>query len=166
MAISEYTVEVLMHCFLITLFISIFFFYYGTYIEENTVSNQLGGIVNDVVMDIRTINPNIIDYVKPYINNMIMPDLKSADDQVAANNKSVIINTIIAITIFSIILLVIIVIIVHKNKLSWKKIIAENSISLIFIGLTYFMFTTFIIGDFKSIDKNYFMRCLIESIQS
>lgn len=164
--IAEYTTNILTHICFLVLFITIYFFTYGSYIESTVVQTQLTSIIDEVIGDTKTLYPSVIDYLKPYIVVIPEPDMQSEDSTVAANNSKIFTTAISAVAGSFIGTLVIIIFLIHYYKLNWKEILVSNIVSLIFVGLAYFIFTTLIIAKYKSIDSNYFKKSVLLSLKN
>jgi hypothetical protein len=74
---------------IIIIFISFFFFTYGTYIEEKVVKNQMGYLSTNFMETIKLLGKNVNEIASDNINSLIVPDLSDEDEKAAENNKKV-----------------------------------------------------------------------------
>jgi hypothetical protein len=163
--------KVLINVLLLSIFVSIFFFTYGTHIERLSINSQMNILANNVTDTFKiTGNKSNID-LNNYINtNLLTPDkiknIQAEDVKALSGNKPILKKVIIYIIIFTIIICIIIFTLVKSNKLkNIKEILIESGIILIFIALTEYSFLTFIGLKFISVDTNNVKLEVIKSLQ-
>ena len=162
----ELFINVIISVLFISLFIGIFFFTYGAYIESQVVKNQMKFLSEDVAEYINLFGPDVNAYVKTKLNDLPKINLKEEDEKVEQNNKSVMIKALIANVVF---ILITIGIVYYLNKtanLNILEVLMKNFIILIFVALTEFAFLTFYGSHMISIDPNKVKYYMVEGIRN
>jgi len=160
---KEEIANIILHVTLISTFIGIFFFTYGSHIEENIVKKQVAFLIEDN-KEVASLIPNdskqkIIDSI-----NNIKLDLAEDDKKAAEQNKKLLIK---AVKILSIVLVIGIAIVWKMSKMynfNFIHLLKENLIILCFVALTEFSFLTFFAQNYLSIDPNIIRRRCITII--
>jgi hypothetical protein len=164
--------NVIMHIILISVFIGIFFFTYGAYLEKEIIKDQVDYLVDDLISPFKVFIPeDRLKQINTKLNNLNIPVDEVADKKVSDNNKAIIKKAFIAIGI-SVVLGVIIIIIISKKLNTenmstsqfWGKLLKYNLITLVFIGLTEFIFAAGFAKNFMSIDTNLFKKTVLNNI--
>jgi hypothetical protein len=164
---TELICKVLINILFISLFISIFFFTYGTYLENTVITAQMNILANNF-MDMIKLSGNKTNIdLKNYItDNILAPsniaNISSGDKDALKGNSKIIKMVSLYIIIFTSAVFVIIIGLKLNNinnndnedKLDLKHIFTESFIILIFIVITYYSFITFFGGKFISINPN------------
>ncbi len=155
--------NVVIHVIVIAVFITIFFFTYGTYIEGKAVKHQVGYVVNDLVGDIKTVAPEMAAALKNTISST--SDIPSEKDvEVAKSNKKI---KIVAFSISTALLIFGILFTIGMSKhykFSLKGVLHENALSLLIVCTTYFVFSTFFAYEYLAADSNFIKRKVLESL--
>jgi H+/Cl- antiporter ClcA len=166
---------ILLVCF-IAIFLAIFFFTYTTTIENHIVVNQVEYLIKDFKNDIKGIPEPYMSEINNQLQNITEPDfeeLKEADKKVLDNNKKVINDSIKYIGIFSIIVVIIVIYLLYLNKKNNPNsnigndlyhIVKENSIILIFIAITEFIFLMCFGRNFRSVDPNFVKHTVLNKL--
>ena len=170
---SELIIKILMNILFISIFISMFFFSFGTYVEEENIDSQLNILATNIsdVVKITGKKTNIALY--NYINNdLLSPEklraIKLNDHASLSNNKNVIKTVIIYNIIFFVVVSAIIISLKINSRIEMKEfkdIVIESFIILFFIALTYAIFIYFFGAKFVSIDINAIKLSLTEMIK-
>ena len=164
---SELFSKVFINVILFSVFISIFFFTYGTYIEKSVVSSQMDILTTNLTDSSKLLGYNTNELITNYINNIKLPDLSKEDNDINNINNNIIYN-VIKINLLFIIVSIGILYYVYKksnNSFDLEQIISNNLVILLFIGLTEFLFLTFFGSKFISIDPNQTKLSILKSIK-
>jgi hypothetical protein len=154
---SEIFSKVTINVLFITLFITIFFFTYGSYIEKKVVQNQMDILSKDIIDFLNLFGQDFNKIISDQLNNVTLPDLSEEDKKIKNNNNKIIIKTMIYLLFFIVILSSIIYynyIAFSDNSYKMSKIILENLLILLAICMTEFIFVSFFIYRYVSIDSN------------
>lgn len=162
---SQDVASIILHIIIIATFIIIFFFTYGSYLESKVVKQQMEFIIDDLVGDIKIVAPELAVGLKKSLETMQKPDLSEADKAAEENNKKLRNKAILMIGIAIIIGTGIVFGLSRYYGFSMKDIIIANIVSLIVVGLTYFIFSTFFIAYYKSADPNFVKKKILESLR-
>jgi hypothetical protein len=154
---------IIVQVMLIAIFITVFFFTYGSYLEQKVIKDQMDYIVNDSIGDIKVIAPEIIGMIKGPISRLEAPDMRDADEAALENNNRLKTKTYIILAVVSIILLAILSLIIWRYNVGIKNFAIINGIIIIGVGITYFIFSTFVIATYKSADPNTVKKAVLES---
>ena len=158
--------NIVLHVTLIVAFISIFFFTYGSYIEKKVVDNQMEILVENFTADIDIFPDNVRDLMSNTIQNIELPDMKKEDEAVKTSNTKLkkraftFIGTLTVVGILTMLILWV----ASGRKFSLKSIIMENVGLLIVVGLTEFMFTTFVLKNYRSADPNIIKKQVVDNL--
>jgi len=158
--------SIILHIIIIVTFIMIFFFTYGSYLEGQVIKSQMEYIVDDLVGDIKIIAPDLASSLKQRIKSIKKPNLEEEDRIVEENNRKLRNKALLVIGSTLIIGLALIYSLSKYYAFNLKDIIIVNTVSLIAVAITYFLFTTFFIASFRSADPNFVKRKLLESLKS
>lgn len=165
--ITAYDVaNVILHVVLISSFIGIFFFTYGSYVEQQVIKSQMDYIVKDMVGDLNNFIPSGSKSTINATIGQIQPPDMSKEDADAQNNNSKLLKQ--ALTVLGIVFAIgmgtTIWMSYHYN-FSMKELLKTDLIILGFVALTEFCYLTFIGKNYRSGDPNYVKKALVESLQ-
>jgi hypothetical protein len=161
----ETVVNIILHVIFIAVFINIFFFTYGSHIEEEAVKSQLKYIVDGTVDDMKILYPEFVQFVRPSVMALESPDLQESDKFVEDNNESLKQKAIISTLVLFLVGIFTSVILMYHYKLNYGKLLLSNFISLSFVGILYFLFSTFVIAKYQSVDNNFIKKTILKSLQ-
>ncbi len=161
---SKDTVSIIVHILIIAVFITIFFFTYGSYIEKQIVKKQLEYIVNDLAGDIKVIAPEIVPVLQKQLGSVGYPNLEKEDKIVEENNKKLKNKTIGTVIGLTVVTLVVIYYLIQHYELDAKDIMMTNLISCTAVAFTYFIFTTYIIANYRSADPNFVKKTFVQAL--
>jgi len=148
---------------LIAIFIMIYFFTYGSYLEQKVIRDQMDYIVNDSIGDIKVIAPEMVNTIKGPLSRIEAPNMMDADEAAVENNRRLRTKAFIILLIGSTILLAILSLIIWKYGVNMKEFVITNSTVIVAVGITYFVFSTFVIATYKSADPNTIKKAVLES---
>ena len=144
-----------------TLFVTVFFFTYGSMVEKEVVQNNVDLLIGDLTEDIKDIvdNSSYKDNISTIINDTNVPDLSTADEKITNNNKTIINKTIKTVgigVIMSLFVSMILWFIFVDRKLVgfYDEIVKKSFIILVVIAIIEFCYFTFISKNYRSIDPN------------
>ena len=152
--------NIVMNVTMISTFIGIFFFTYGKTIEENVVKGQSELVADYIAKDLST----FIDKptAQKLASQLSPPDMTNADKQVELK------NTELQRSAFNILILVAVggllftIILAKYYTLNLQSILKTNLVILLFVGLTEYIFLTYIGQNFISLDPNFVPHDQIE----
>jgi hypothetical protein len=159
---SHMGVSIISSVGIIMAFLGIFFFTYASKVEQEIVEINTNVVVNDLL---DTIIPLLNEKTKAnLLENIKHPNMEDADKQVAENNKNIMFDSILKLSIIFIILSIIAYAISYYTHINYINIIGLNLIILIFIGLTEYTFLHMIVKKFIAADTNYVRYLLISNL--
>jgi hypothetical protein len=165
------TSNVIMHIIVISVFIGIFFFTYGAYLEKKILKNQLDYLVDDTLGSFKIFMPELSDNIKQTIKTYQFNLDPNADMEVKNSNKKIMKKAFIAIAIAFIIGILIIVVISKKldmegmtNKQFFTRLLKYNLFALIIIGLTEFIFASGFAQNYISLDLNRIKKQIVDNL--
>ena len=155
--IQENIVKIILSVVLISSFIGIFFFTYEARIEENIVKQQSTEIIQDFMGDFKTLLPpsmlqNVYSAVEP---SLVAPDLSVEDENVKESNDALIKHATKIIVIFTVVGLMIAGGLCAMFKINPTKIILNTFITLVFVAIAEFIFVTYLVQNYSTIDSNF-----------
>ena len=165
MSKAELTISILTNVLFISIFIVLFFFSYGSYIEKKVVINQMDFLSLSVADLIKHSGPEGVKKFKEVLNTTQPPNLDDADKKVSESNKEIFKKAMYA-NLFLVAITSIIVfgIYMYDRNVNITHILIQNSIILFFVALVEMYFLTFIAGKFISIDPNRVKYKVLENI--
>ena len=163
--------NIIMHIVLISIFIGIFFFTYGAYLEKEIIKTQVEYLIDDLTGSIKVFLPDISNDIKQKIKDF---DIKvSEEDDIKVRNKNnetkkKAFMMIAVLAVVGVILIFAVLKIMKKQNMSntkfWKTLLKHNAVVLVFIALTYFTFATFFAKKYLSINTNQIKKSTIDNI--
>jgi len=168
--IYELITKVMINVLLIFIFLSVFFFTYATSIEKNVIINQMKVLSNNFMSFIELSGNNINTNIYNENIKLLSPDniksISANDGKVLSENKNIIKNVIIYVSIFFIIVVLIVIYLVKTERVTdIHEILIESFIILIFIACLEYTFLTFFGSKFISIDTNLIKLNIVEFLQ-
>ena len=154
---KEEIANIILHVTLISTFIGIFFFTYGSHIEENIVKKQVAFLIEDNKEFVSLIPNDTKKKIVDKINNIKL-DLAEDDKKFTEQNKKLLIK---AATVLGIVFVVGVAIVWKMSeiyKFDFIHLLKENLIILCFVALTEFTFLTYYAQNYLSIDPNIIRR--------
>jgi len=170
---SEIMVKMLLNITLAASFITIFFFTVGSKIEKNIVETQVNYIVQDLFSGARIIIPDkVLSSLSNEMDVFQKPNLDKEDAQVAQTNKLLMNKAIVIVVCLFMIFLIYAITqyLLSPNSRSEKlrafgRILLDNFILIIAIGLTEFFFLYAIGQSYRSGDPNKIKLAFIKNLQ-
>ena len=161
-------ITVIINVLLISLFIGLFFFTYGAYIEKKVVKSQMNFLATDISSLIKLFGKSVNDIFKKHIQNVNVPDLSAEDNKAASANKKTLLKAVIANIICTILVIIAVIFTYMKSKkdFSMRTLLIQNFILLIFIGFTEFSFLTFFGAKYVSINPNSIKHNVVDNIDN
>lgn len=164
--LANVVIKILLNVVLISTFIGIFFFTYETKIEQDIVQIQSQEIIQDLAGDFKKVLPrdvmqNIYDNVSP---RLIPPNLSDEDDYVKKTNKALIKKATIIMAAFSIVGISLLIVAAIIFKVNMKDIVIHSVATLIFVAIAEFIFLTFMVKHYKTIDANFVKYKVLQTL--
>lgn len=148
-----------------SVFLSIFYFTYASYIENQILNNQIKILIDNLTYNIKDFDIDT-NYLLKIINETKLPDLTKEDNEVKNANNELIKKALLIFGIFSLISIIIISIICYIYKVSIKEILKNNFILLIFVAITEIFFLNVIAKSYRSLDPNIVKKNFINNLQN
>lgn len=145
-------------------FIVIFFFTYGSYLESKVVRNQVDFVVSDLMADVKIMDGQNANILKDIANNIKAPNMEQQDNEAKEHNRQIMIRAIIIFGILFVIGITVSLFLIIYYGLNYKSILIHSLISVISVAIVYFLYTTFVLGNFHSADPNVVKKAIIESL--
>jgi len=165
------TSNVIMHIMIISVFIGIFFFTYGAYLEKKILQNQLDFLVDDSLGSLKIFLPELSESIKKPLKDYKVKLDSNADIEVADKNKQTMKKAMFAILIGFVIGIVIIYILSKKLDMEgmsrtqfFMKLIKYNLMALIVIAITYYTFASGFAKNFMSLDLNRIKKEIVDNL--
>lgn len=165
---SELISKVFINVLFISVFIAIFFFTYGSYIEEKVVINQMHFLSKDIKNLFGLFGENINNLISQKLDEVTLPDLSKEDKKAQQSNSIVKNKAFQFVLMFAVIVLAIVYFIyVRYNNGTYQlnEIISENIVILIAVGITEYVFLAYFGARYISIDPNIIKLSILESLR-
>ena len=165
---SEEIAYIILSFILLATFISIFFFTYVASVEGQMVKNQIDDTIKSFLSGTKVLLPsNVRENLKAILDaNLKAPDMSTQDQDTANSNKKLINQ---ALLIFGVLLgvgVAVIGIIWYFYRFSVFNVLKYSFLILAIIALTEFLFVTFVIKNYRLIDRNYLNYLIIDTLNS
>jgi hypothetical protein len=157
--------NITLHIITIAVFIVIIFFTYGSYLEEKTIEKQMDYVTDDLIGNIKVLAPDLSLVLKQKLSNIKPPDMRAADQAVQEHNNTIKTNTSITIGVSALFFILFVGLMIWYYELDGGKILLHNLLALIVVGLTYFMFSSFIVYNYRSAEPNMVKRSILETLK-
>ena len=169
MITAFYVSNIIMHIILISVFIGIFFFTYGTYLQKEIVKIQVEYLVNDLLSTVKVFIPKS-EKIKRQIREFDIKIDESQDEKVTEKNNQTKFKAFLAIfTLLACGILIILAIskLMNMGKMThkqfWFKLFKYNIIMIFFIIITRFLFTS-IAKKYMLINTNKLRKSVIDNV--
>ena len=153
---TELSITVIINVLFISLFLGVFFFTYGAYIEAESVKAQMEFLAVQITDNIKILGPGPVKAFKLMLGAAPDIDFHEEDQAVVLANNNTLFKAFSANVIFTI-LVVGIVYVMYKSSntyINLNDIIKNNFIILCFIALTEYLFLTIFGSQFLSLNPN------------
>ena len=161
----KYVANIAMHVILISTLLTIFFFTYATRVEEQIVKDQVNYIISDFTENVDMLPIEYVTVLKSSTAFIKPPDMTKIDKLVTDANSKLMNNVLILIIVFVIFGLWLIYSMSKKYNFDFYDLMKHNMIVLIFVGLTEFVFLTYIGKSYRSGDSNSVKKSLLTIIK-
>ena len=157
--------NIILHIVLISVLIIVIFITYGIYLEKKILENQIQYILDKIFNPIKILSPDIKIFNNDTLEKLKTQDSEEIKKNIDVNNKKLLLKAGIFNGGLMLIALIIIIFMGIKyeqkldngRKLSFGnylgKLMQYNFITLIFVGLTYLGFITYIGHNYIYIDE-------------
>jgi hypothetical protein len=162
--------NIILHIAIISVFIIVLFYTYGLSLEEKVLEYQIGFVFNKIKRIIVAVNPNFNLQDNEMINNLQVEDDPATIKRIDDNNNKLKKKSAIALGCILGVAILLVLFIGKKYdiidddgvKLDMKTYLYRlgrmNLISLIFVGLTYIAFITFVGKNYLYINDNLIIK--------
>lgn len=166
MNISHVIVNVSLNVAFAACFIGLFFFTYAKNVEKTIVVNNVAYIVDDLLASSVAMLPDEARLMlKIKIEETKLPDMTQADKAVEKSNGKLLQQA----TMVLLILLIVAIVVSHKiagaNKIDFSDAIYHNLVLLACIGVTEYLFLTYIAQNYISADPHVLARTVISMLK-
>lgn len=157
-----------MHISLIALLIGVFYFTYVPIVEREVVIREVDEVMDSIAHDIHTFIPQKdLQFLKPMIDKYIKaPDMKTQDAEAAAKNKALLFKAAKYLGILILVTAMIVLFLWYFYQIDMTQILITNGILLVVVGITYFIFVTFVIKNYRSVDPNFVKRAIVHTMKA
>ena len=162
-----------------SVFVGVFFFSYGSYIEKTVVKNQIDVLINNFTEDFifyanqSKNGADLINNIDKTIQNIVPPDLSKLDEEVYNKNSSLIKKATITLVITFIIFLILSIIIwyfgltsLQKLNVSYWSIIQRLLLIMFIVMMVEFLFFTLVVGNYHPVDPNDIKKFMVKSLEN
>jgi hypothetical protein len=145
------------------------YFSYTTYIEKTIVQTESANIVVDLTQDLKDIltesqMKSLKDGLTPLL---VPPNLSKDDEEVRTGNKKLEIQTFKIMVVLMLVGLIVVVAMSLKYDFKIRDFLFHNVIVLISVVIVEFIFLTFYVKNYITIDSNFvknkIIQCLIDA---
>jgi protein-S-isoprenylcysteine O-methyltransferase Ste14 len=155
--LTEHISKIILSVVLISAFIGIFFFTYEAKIEKRIVKQQSDDIIRDFTSEFRSLLPQPIlkDVYNSIEPSLVAPNLSELDQEVRASNEALVKKATRIIVIFVVIGLLLVALLCFIFRINPRDMIISTTITLLFVAITEYIFVTYIVQKYSTIDSNF-----------
>ena len=166
--LSYNVTSIILQITLVITFITVFFFVYGTYIEKQIVISQVNNVISDLGDDLSLLlTPDQQVEVRAVLQNISQPETSSDQDvQAMENNNKLIKQSAIVISCLFFAGIAITIYLIITLKLNWWYIVKNSMFGIGACVITEFIFLTFFVANYRSLDPNKVKLSMVESLTS
>lgn len=158
--------SIILHIMIISTFIAVFYFTYGTYLEGITLNYQMQYLAQSLLGDLKILSPELANALKYKITNINISDLQSQDQSTYQSNLNIKLKALLSIGCLVLTGTGLLAILNNYHPINFKKIMIEESIPIMSAMLIYFLYATFILSKYRSIDPNYIRKTILQTVNS
>jgi hypothetical protein len=152
-----FTLNFVLPAIFASIFIGLFFFLYGKNIERQVVVNNVNYLLTDISDEVKLLPKISIDKLKQSINNTILPDMTTQDNNVKVSNDKLLdqvkyISLILLALTFVIVYYLSTIVDITSDEL--YGIIIKAVILLVCIGVVEYLFLGMIVSNYLSVNPN------------
>jgi hypothetical protein len=153
-----------------SVFVGIFFFTYGAYVEHKSLEKQIDNIVGSLTRNIKPfIPPGVTNKIIAQIPNAstIRSSMQSADSDAAKNNKQVKKNAVEMLAGISIIGIGVAGLLAafFPEFINLKTLFKKNLTLLVFVAVVEFLFFTLVTENYLSVDPNVVKGYIVNAVE-
>lgn len=149
-----FTISTLIQTLLAIIFITIFFFTYVSTVEKRIVIKQVENLVDDINKDTALfLNEDEMKSLSDYARSVVIDT--SQDGDVISHNKNIKASTVKSLSIAFASIAFILALACIFFKINLKELIGTGVVSIASIVLVEFIFTTFFVQGYQTLDENY-----------
>jgi hypothetical protein len=157
--------DIVLHIMLVGSFVIIFFFFYASKIESSVVKNQTTQIINDLVEEVSMfLSEEDNAKLRTLFSKINPPDMTDIDNKVKLQNEALVKKTFYTMLAMLTIGVLIIALLWFFGKISLSSLLQQNAIALISIGLTDFVFLTFIASKYHPSDESQVKKIFLKNL--
>jgi hypothetical protein len=166
MNLAKNVSSVVLQVTLIIIFISIFFLSYTTVIEKDIVVAESDGLIDEMFGDLKLVlSPWQVDLLRESVTSLKSPDMTEADALTAASNKILTDNTIFIMLLVGVVGFAITGYISYRYKVDMSELSKEAIFGLIAVCIVEYVFLTFLVKNYRSLDPNTIKLHIVEILQ-
>ncbi len=163
----EWIANIIMHVTLIALLIGAFYFTYIPVVEKSVVKREVSDVMDSIANDIHTVIPkDDLAFLKPLVEKYVKaPDMRKQDEEAAAHNRSLMFNAAKYLGILTAVSVAAIFGLWYFFDVDMGHLFVTNGILLVVVAVTYFVFTTLVIKNYRSADPNFVKLALVKTMK-
>lgn len=165
MPISKSIANVILHVVLLGSFIALFFFLYASIIEQKIVISQVDNVSTDLTSDLKTVlSEEERQVIEKAFKSLTAPDMTKEDSDAKKANKKLMIQAgkIVGITFTAGIITV--ALLSWLGGFSFIAMLLDNLTLLMVAAATEFVFISFFVRNFLSLDPNTVKLSIVNSL--
>jgi len=167
MRISRNIASIILQVTIIVSFISIFFFVYTSHIEDIVVVKQVDNLVSSFTDDIDLIATSEQKMVfRNFFSQLKPPDMQVQDANALQNNNNLLNKTRYFVIVLLLTGLTITTFLSYYFELDVENLVKECIAGLIAVGLIEYIFLTYFVKVYKSLDPNVVKLHFVEILQN
>jgi hypothetical protein len=167
MNFSKTITSIILQVTTIIIFITIFFITYATRVERDMVAHEVDVLIGDFTSNIDVIcTEKQLEELRAELSTLEPPDMKEEDAIVEKKNSELIWSTIKLVGIIGIVGIFITVVLGCYYKLSFLQLSKECLFGLITVALVEYVFLTYIVKNYNSLDPNWVKLYIVQVLQN
>ena len=149
------------------IFISLFFFFYVSKVEEHLVKTQLNAIIQKLTKEETWVflNDSEKNSIKTYLDTVKLPDMSEEDNNVLVNNSKLFNEAMKVFLLLAVFGIIAVIMIYSKYKFDIKLVLTQSVVIVSVVALTYYCFVTYISQNYVLIDENVVKQSIYKNVK-
>ena len=161
--IKHIIINVVVSIGLMSLFLTVFYFYYVLIIEQSMVENNIDIMITSLI---NTVKPFFTKYTSKYIeNNLKDPDLEKADAEVIESNNKIKNDAIKTMGIICVVSIIIGFLLCVYYKINFLYVLRDNLLLLVLLAFTEYTFLHLVADKIITGDPNFIKYKLLVNMK-
>jgi len=159
---SKQISQIILNVTLVSCFIGVLFFTYGSKVEQEIIQEQTENITKSITGDLQFLPDSLKQQIKEQLS---VPNMESDDLNAKESNSKLLKKSALVLGILFLVGMLLTIIIYITNKID-ENIFTESLVILLAVGLTEVLFLNIISRPYKIADPNFVKYSMLSNLQT